>query len=91
MTDHPIDPQIIAWARLAEANDHGPLLTDESAANLIRAEMLASIETCDHCDMHAMPSPASNQRWAVEHVHDLDCPRHDDNTDAVIRDATPKE
>lgn len=74
MTEHPIDPQIIAWARLANANDHGELLTDESAANLIRAELVASVETCDHCDMHATPTPAANQRWIVEQVHDLDCP-----------------
>lgn len=73
-SDKARDPQIIAWARLANANDHGDLLTEESAANLIRAEMLASIETCDHCDMHAMPTPVACQRWAVEHVHDLDCP-----------------
>lgn len=76
MTDH-IDPQLVAWMRLAEANDHGHLLTPESAANLIRAEMLASIETCDHCHLHTALLPVAAQRWAVEHVHDPDCPTED--------------
>lgn len=74
MTDQTPDPQTIAWMRLADANGHGPLLTPESAANLDKAEMLASIETCEHCDMRTMTTPAAHQRWVVEHVHDLDCP-----------------
>lgn len=68
-------PDLLATARLAKANDHGPLGTPESIVNHERALMLASIEECDHCVMYPVPTPAAAQRWIVEHVHDPDCPK----------------
>ncbi|WP_156409757.1 hypothetical protein [Nocardioides sp. Soil796] len=47
----------------------------ESQANLDGTLMLASIESCDCCDMFAVATPAACQRWIVEHVHDPDCPK----------------
>lgn len=71
MAEH--DPTLMAFTRLAIANDHGELGTPESLENLLRAQMLASIETCDHCDVIGAVTPVACQRWAVDLVHDSRC------------------
>lgn len=70
----------LALARLALANDHGALDSDESIANYERAVLLARTITCDHCDVLCAVLPASGAQFVVEQVHEHGCPLHDDET-----------
>lgn len=69
------DDSALALARLARANQHERLDSDESLAHYERALMLArSIEPCPHCGMLLDVVPAPGARWIVEQFHEPDCP-----------------
>lgn len=70
-----IDPDLLVVARVAKANGHGDIFAPESIGNHERALMLASVESCDHCELIPMLTPVACFRWVVELLHDPNCPR----------------
>jgi hypothetical protein len=88
MDQHNIDT-VIALRRLAAANGHGPLNTEQSHRHLRQlAESLdASPYRCPHdCDFADGFLPLAAQRWGNEYLHEQTCPLHDANSLGVHRD-----
>lgn len=88
MTDNNTNLDALALAKLAHANGHGELASDESLRHYANAVLLARETTCARCAVIAEVIPVAHHRWAVEEHHEDHCPQHDDNTTGLHRDAT---